>query len=495
MEIREQGSSTCFSATAPEATPLRTVRHLHMAQQVLAGFVLAVALHTFGSPTEAQGLMPTPDADYASLQKFEPTRATQEVVKEIDGKYYKEVIIVQGPLPNLPPAKDLSQFAPTPGYQTFGDCVGWAVAYCSLSTQLRQSRGVGSSSDDIHVHSPRFIYSQINLGSALSGSYIYRSSGTSAVDLVKSSGCSSLRTTPYITASADASGWSRTPDGRAVTEGQNYRAFHHAICETLDDIRYSLVFGVPVVIGCYSEPALQNFQGGGTYEWQGGKDGGHAMCIVGYDNARQAFLIQNSWGTSWGDAGRFWVGYHHFAHISGPSRGTGWCYEAHAIVADSTRGSQLRSTSQPAGAYFFLPDGSIVDQSTSQPIAPLGKFQAVSSTNFFLYGIESNGTVLGRAGQWYNLSAPGYPQGLSGGKATMMASSENYLYVITKAGNVMGRVPKHLSASGQSHWHYVNLPNGQVPVDIRFRDQAVYCESQDGSLYQRQPGTGWTLVN
>lgn len=36
---------------------------------------------------------------------------------------------------------------------------------------------------------------------------------------------------------------------------------------------------------------------------------GHAMCVIGYDDDRQAFLVQNSWGTWWGNGGRFWLPY------------------------------------------------------------------------------------------------------------------------------------------------------------------------------------------
>jgi hypothetical protein len=39
----------------------------------------------------------------------------------------------------------------------------------------------------------------------------------------------------------------------------------------------------------------------------------HAMMIVGYDNSKRAFRIQNSWGSSeWGDNGYIWVSYEHF---------------------------------------------------------------------------------------------------------------------------------------------------------------------------------------
>jgi C1A family cysteine protease len=35
--------------------------------------------------------------------------------------------------------------------------------------------------------------------------------------------------------------------------------------------------------------------------------GSHAMCIVGYNDARQAFLLRNSFGDDWGEGGYFWV--------------------------------------------------------------------------------------------------------------------------------------------------------------------------------------------
>ena len=37
--------------------------------------------------------------------------------------------------------------------------------------------------------------------------------------------------------------------------------------------------------------------------------GGHAVLAVGFDNAKQAFLVRNSWGKDWGLAGYFWMPY------------------------------------------------------------------------------------------------------------------------------------------------------------------------------------------
>lgn len=37
--------------------------------------------------------------------------------------------------------------------------------------------------------------------------------------------------------------------------------------------------------------------------------GGHAVMGVGYDDAKQAVLVRNSWGPEWGQGGYFWMPY------------------------------------------------------------------------------------------------------------------------------------------------------------------------------------------
>ncbi len=65
-------------------------------------------------------------------------------------------------------------------------------------------------------------------------------------------------------------------------------------------------------------PAFASFYNAGAYE----QGGGHAVCVVGWDDAFPAgrfnvpppgdgaFIVRNSWGTAWGDAGYFYVSYH-----------------------------------------------------------------------------------------------------------------------------------------------------------------------------------------
>ena len=49
-----------------------------------------------------------------------------------------------------------------------------------------------------------------------------------------------------------------------------------------------------------------------------GNYGGHAMCVIGYDDNKYggAFLFQNSWGVQWGNQGYTWVKYSDFANFT-----------------------------------------------------------------------------------------------------------------------------------------------------------------------------------
>ena len=42
------------------------------------------------------------------------------------------------------------------------------------------------------------------------------------------------------------------------------------------------------------------------------------MLIVGYDDARGAWLVRNSWGAGWGEQGHLWIAYDVMEHYSHP---------------------------------------------------------------------------------------------------------------------------------------------------------------------------------
>lgn len=45
-------------------------------------------------------------------------------------------------------------------------------------------------------------------------------------------------------------------------------------------------------------------------------EGGHAVALCGYDDAKGAFLVRNSWGINWGISGYFWMAYDYVAKTS-----------------------------------------------------------------------------------------------------------------------------------------------------------------------------------
>lgn len=48
----------------------------------------------------------------------------------------------------------------------------------------------------------------------------------------------------------------------------------------------------------------------GVYSYTSGKSlGGHAVLLVGYDDAGQYFIVKNSWGAGWGEEGFFRIDY------------------------------------------------------------------------------------------------------------------------------------------------------------------------------------------
>lgn len=60
----------------------------------------------------------------------------------------------------------------------------------------------------------------------------------------------------------------------------------------------------PVVFGTEVDDAFEQLQAGQIAQVPKGPTvGGHALCIVGYNQAKDAFIVKNSWGSGWADSG------------------------------------------------------------------------------------------------------------------------------------------------------------------------------------------------
>lgn len=87
-----------------------------------------------------------------------------------------------------------------------------------------------------------------------------------------------------------------------------------------DHVKKVLLSGLPIVIGIevYSSFESEEVANTGIVPMPTPSEqllGGHAVCIVGFDDNKQAYLCKNSWGYNWGLKGYFYLPY---AYVANP---------------------------------------------------------------------------------------------------------------------------------------------------------------------------------
>ena len=213
----------------------------------------------------------------------------------------------------LPEKIDLSPGMPPVGNQgNQGSCVAWSVAYAMKSYQEKieekHSFERNGTLDKKTVFSPAYIYNQISRGQD-QGSQIWE-----ALNLVMKKGAATWNDMPY-----DERDFRRQPNADIVKEAGKFRITYWRAVDTanISDIKAHLASGYPVLIGAYVDTGFMNLQGPNSLynKISDLNGGGHAMCLVGYDNERQAFKLINSWGTTWGDQGFGWIDYQFFPKV------------------------------------------------------------------------------------------------------------------------------------------------------------------------------------
>lgn len=85
----------------------------------------------------------------------------------------------------------------------------------------------------------------------------------------------------------------------------------------LDHVKHSLAAGFPVIIGIsvYESFESEEVARTGYVPIPNPSEqcmGGHAVCVVGYDDSRNVLIVRNSWGADWGDKGYFYLPYSFF---------------------------------------------------------------------------------------------------------------------------------------------------------------------------------------
>jgi Papain family cysteine protease len=215
----------------------------------------------------------------------------------------------------IPRRVSLQQYAPKRMQQgRQGSCVGWASAYAART--ILEARSTGRDPNAV-AFSPAYLYNQIHLDDC-QGAYMIE-----AMKAMKQNGGLPFKQFGYDESSCD-----NYPDRNDVNQGQQFRIKGYnrlTLSDSdqrpdIDGIRQHLAQGAPVVIGAMVGGSFMNNMLGRKV-WQPtqrdynmGGFGGHAMCVIGYDDdyVDGSFQIMNSWGEEWGDRGMCWVRYEDF---------------------------------------------------------------------------------------------------------------------------------------------------------------------------------------
>ena len=207
----------------------------------------------------------------------------------------------------LPPATlptSVSLNMPPVGNQgTEFSCVPFAVGYAARSAEQYYKNGSANYSNATNLFSPEFLYNQTKFGDCGSGTAIL-----TTLEFMKNKGICTWQTMPY----SSSNGCDVLPGSTQLAEASNYRISGYSGVYKSDVIAIKTLLAEkhPLMITVVLDQSFTNAQPGFIWKSYSGSNGfSNALAICGYDDAKHAFKVMNSWGTGWGDAGYSWIDY------------------------------------------------------------------------------------------------------------------------------------------------------------------------------------------
>lgn len=269
----------------------------------LAGLV---ALAAVAAGCGAKGLAPA--ARVAGAQGFQAQAAGKPGGRfaGFDVQRYRTVNLPnarprQLPSPNrpLPASVDLRAKA-TPIYDQgeLGSCTAYAVA-----KGLGEFRLLGAQRPT--ELSGLFLYYEARKLRGNTG----EDSGSTVSDALKAAAAVGMA--PEATWPYDMMKFAEKPPAAAYKAAKGFKIQDAVQLAGVADMKKALAAGQMVVFGMYIFRPFRDLAVD-TVPMPGPRDvpvGGHAIAVVGYDDARQAFLLRNSFGRQWGKEGHAYLPY------------------------------------------------------------------------------------------------------------------------------------------------------------------------------------------
>ena len=283
----------------------------------------------------------------------------------------------------LPSQVDNSTLRAFPGIgnqRSLGSCTSFASTYYQMSHMVNLQRGRNGSLAE-NKCSPKWTYNLINYGSN-NGSFISRN-----LSAIQSVGVASLKDFPYVGSTSPATNYREwASDASIWKKAQNYTIDKYSTINmsshisgpkdsNLNVAKTKLANGYLLTFSTYwyswvldrvdddpSTSSDDNYVGEVICKYNDDThSGGHALTAVGYNDdiwvdinnngtvdqgEKGAFKIANSWGTSYGNKGFYWLSYDALNKVS---------EVANNPSTTSGRQSTFKDTS---GFYWFTPHSS-----------------------------------------------------------------------------------------------------------------------------------------
>ncbi|HLO37981.1 MAG TPA: C1 family peptidase [Lacibacter sp.] len=193
-----------------------------------------------------------------------------------------------------------------------GSCVAFAVGYAARSVDWYYKTGATSYST---LFSPEHLYNYVKF----SEDCAVGTAMQTALEFIMVNGICTLQLFPY----SYTDGCSNYPNDQLKADALNYRIEGYYKIYTSDRaaIRSMIDQKKPVIISIAGDNSFIAAKAGFVWKVYSGGYINHSVVICGYDDSKNAWLIQNSWGSGWGDNGYSWIDYGLF-----PTRTGTWCY-------------------------------------------------------------------------------------------------------------------------------------------------------------------------